>query len=59
MVTIPRMVTIQFQPILPYVNFVLKNSYRKGIWLSNIITGQEFDKEFWWYNNNEGGGAEN
>ena len=34
-----RMVTIQLQPFLPYTNLALKNSYRKGIWLSNIITG--------------------
>ena len=50
MVTIPRMVTIQLQPFLPYLNlpfknfdqmrcWSLKNSYRKGILLSNTITG--------------------
>ena len=38
MVPIPRMVTIQLEPFLPYVNLALKNSYGTGIWLSNIIT---------------------
>ena len=35
------MVTIQLEPFLPYVNLALKNSYRTGIWLSNIITQAE------------------
>ena len=33
------MVTIQLQPFLLYINSALKNSYRTGIWLSNIIIG--------------------
>ena len=36
--TIPRMVTIQFQTFILYISFALKNFYQKGIWLSNIIT---------------------
>ena len=36
-VTIPRMVTVPLQPFLLYMNFALKNTYRTGIWLSNII----------------------
>ena len=41
MITIPRMVTLQLQTFLPYVNSTLKYSYRTGILLSNFITGQE------------------
>ena len=37
MVTILRMVTIQLQPFLQYMNLAPQNSYRTGIWLSNII----------------------
>ena len=37
MVTIPRTVTIQLQPFLLCINLALKNFYRTGIWLSNII----------------------
>ena len=40
-VTILRMVTIQLQPFLPYVNLSFKNSHRTGIWLSNFITQAE------------------
>ena len=49
------MVTIQFEPFLPYVNLVLKNSYQTGIWLSKIITGQKFEP--WGYNDSEGRGG--
>ena len=45
MVTIPRTVTIQLQPFLPYMNFALKMSYQKRIWLSKILTGQKFDSQ--------------
>ena len=45
MVTIPWAVTIQLQPFLLYMNLALKNSYQKGIWLSNIITGHLFQAE--------------
>ena len=59
-VTIPRMVTIQLQPFLSYflsyLYLALKNSYRTGIWLSNIITGRKFGFEMWEDNNNEGKG---
>ena len=37
-----EMVTIQLLPFLLYVNMALKKSYLSGIWLSNIISGQEF-----------------
>ena len=40
-VNIPRMVTIQLEPFLPYVNLALKNSYRTEVWLLNIITEAE------------------
>ena len=53
-VTIPRMVTIQLQPFLSYLNLALKNSYRTRIGLSNIITERKFGFEMWWDNNNEG-----
>ena len=41
-VTIPRTVTIQLQPFLPFLNLPLKHFYHTGIWLSNIIIGHEF-----------------
>ena len=43
--TVPRMVTIQFQPFRPYMNLALKNSYGTGIRLSNIITGHIIQDE--------------
>ena len=45
MVTVRRMVTIQFQPFLPCVNLVIKNSYGTGLRISYIITGWEFGYE--------------
>ena len=37
MAIISRIVTIQLQPFVPYINLTLQNSYWTGIWLSNII----------------------
>ena len=37
MAIIAKIVTIQLQPFVLYINLALKNSYWTGIWLSNII----------------------
>ena len=49
MVTIPMTVTINLQPLLPYVNLALKYHYRTGIWYRNLL-GYEmaFDGVWHW-----------
>ena len=54
-----EMVPIQLLPFLQYVNMALKKYYLSGIWLSIIISGQEFGEGMQVYTYIEGGEYDN